>query len=150
MALLPKSYRNGKRIKVFKYNGVEIFEANYIKEKESLNKKCYHKHKGIADQTTANGCYQKKVDRGECSGHRTYSYRWTCGRCGSELGRSVSEPSKSSCPMPDSVCAKDKSPSNHDPILVKETFHDTSTGCSNWKSDIRYDLDCGYDEDDGT
>ena len=141
MALLPKSYRNGKRIKVFKYNGVEIFEANYIKEKEALNKKCYHKHKGKENTSGPDGCYSKKTAYGgKCPGHTIVDY-YECNWCGH---RFYSKPSK--CDNP--VCGGVTAGYSFTTFSHRDTCK-TASECSKWNWDYKWTLDCGYDEDDG-
>ena len=143
MAKLPKIYFNGVRVKTFKYNGVEVFEATF-KDPNTNQVVCYHKHKGTAGQTTPNGCYQKKtITGGYCRGY-TYELptSWSCGWCGTVVeGRSK----PSDCP--NNVCGSGTGGQRWN---VKTTqsytgYHSNKSECSEWTETYQYDLNCGYD-----
>lgn len=134
MALLPKSYFNNTRIKRFAYRGIDIFEAEYTSKNNKS--KCYHKHKGTANQTTANGCYtQKENYGGKCQGHIQLVGTGRC-RCGAGI------------PCTNRVCGySDENGLGAEVMAEKTTYCTTSTGCNNWKWEVRYALGCGYNAD---
>lgn len=144
MAILPKTNYNGTRVKTFKYNGVELFEAEYTQNSETV--KCYHKHKGKAGQTEANGCYTVLESYGgNCKGHiNSYIYEWSCGYCGTDVSGS-SRPT--SCP--NRACWNNEHvTSNWYPHSnTHTTYCSDSSTCNNWGWEYRYALGCGYDEE---
>ena len=149
MAKRPRIYYNGVNVETFQFNGQEVFEAEY-RSNLTGNVHAYHKHKGLPNQTSANGCYQKKIlYGGSCGGHTyTYTTVWSCGYCGTKVS-STSMPSG----CPNNACA------NHgDNNGGAGTWypHESATGtnfcsnpstCNNWKWQTRYDLGCGYEEE---
>lgn len=145
MATLPKLYYNGKRVETFKYNGVEAFEAQY-KDGATDSVKCYHKHRGTAGQTTANGCYTKKENYGGyCRGYE-YTTSESTGKCRCKGG----------LPCKSRVCAYSNyygGGTGYEGAVyttVKHTGHHNSpSGCGEWTYYVRYVLGCGYDADDG-
>lgn len=145
MALLPKSYLNSTRIKRFQYNGIDLFEANYREKNSGINAKCYHKHKGTANQTSANGCYQKRVQYGgSCPGH-TVTTHWNCGWCGTQVSSYKLPPSE----CPNNVCGSKTGGQKWYSAKTTTEKHTKASDCDSWNWQIRYDLSCGYDADDG-
>lgn len=146
MATLPKLYFNGKRVKTFKYNGVEMFESNY---KDGIKDivKCYHKHKGIAGQSSANGCYTvKELYGGSCPGHYWKKVQWHCGACGTKISGNGAACSNPACSHHDSGGGGDWA----ETIDSGYNYHNTASQCDSWRWQTRYILGCGYGADDGT
>ena len=135
MALLPKSYRNGVRIKHFQYNDIEAFEASYKNDAKGINTVCHHIHKGTPGKDYSNGCYTKKTETGGyCRGYTT-TETWHGCLCGSSW-----------------PCRTPERPVPHGETWNPHTvtrYHSSKSGCGEWTSYYRYDLGCGYDVDDG-
>lgn len=144
MATLPKMYYNGKRVKTFKYNGVEMFTAEYTENNKKVV--CYHKHRGTAGQTSANGCYTVKENYGgACPGHPWSTVQWHCGACGTKI-------SGNGAPCSNPACSHYGSGGGGDWAETTGSgtnYHQSASQCSNWKWQTRYILGCGYDADDG-
>lgn len=139
MAKLPKIYFDGKRVLNLKFNGEDAFESNYKDGVKDIVK-CYHKHKGIAGQTSANGCYTvKELYGGSCPGHYWQTVQWYCGTCGRTA------PGSSGCS--NSECVSNGSPNWAKTIASGTKYCSSASQCSNWQWQTRYILGCGYDVD---